>query len=407
MAEIALLAVAIVAFVYALIARRLVDGVLTGPMIFLALGLGIDQAGLVDLGSAESTLHVLAELTLVIVLFADASMINAKALRRRMVWPERMLLGGLPLAILFGTAGGMLLLPDWPFWEIALLAAILAPTDAALGQAVVTNPAVPKRVREGLTVESGVNDGLALPAVLMFGCLAVGGVHDNVQSNWLIFALEQIGFGALSGATIGAIGSFLMGRAVMRCWTSEAFEGIAMMALAGLSYLVAIEVGGNGFIAAFIGGLAFGAVIKQRTTYLSEFMESEGQLLVLGTFLLLGASIAPHALANAQPLWILLILLSLFAFRPAAIWLSLWRTDAPPLAKVFMGWFGPRGLATALFALLVVGQLPGMERSDEILSISVLAVLISAVLHGVTAAPGARWIARKLEVSETSSGDST
>ena len=407
MTNIALLAIAGAAFLYALMARRLSAGILTGPMIFLALGLTVDQAGLVDLGHAEHALHILAELTLVIVLFADASVVNFGALRRRIVWPERMLLGGLPLAILFGVVVGMALLPGWPFWEVALLAAILAPTDAALGQAVVTNEAVPERVREGLTVESGVNDGLALPAVLMFGCLAVGGVHDNVQSNWLVFALEQIGLGVLAGAVIGAVGAGLLGRAMTLHWTSEAFEGIAMLTLAGLCYLVADWIGGNGFIAAFIGGLAFGAVMKQRSTFLTEFMETEGQLLVLGTFLLLGASIAPHAVANVEPEWIVLILLSLFVVRPAAIWVSLWRTDAPPLVKGFMGWFGPRGLATALFALLVVGQLPGMQRGEEILSIAVLAVLISAVLHGVTAAPGARWLAHKLQTTETSPGKTT
>ena len=404
MTEFALLAVAAGAFAYALIARKLASGIFTGPMIFLGLGLGINQAGLVELGHAEPALHVLAELTLVIVLFADASVVNLAALRRRLVWPERMLLGGLPLAILFGIIVGMLLLPDWPFWEIALLAAILAPTDAALGQAVVTNEAVPERVREGLVVESGINDGLALPAVLMFGCLAVGGVHDNVQANWLVFALEQIGYGALSGVLIGALGAIAIGHAQAHRWTNEAFEGIAMLALAGLCYLVATEVGGNGFIAAFIGGLAFGALMKGRSRFLIEFMETEGQLLVLGTFLLLGASIVPQALSHAQPAWIALILLSLFIVRPAAIWLSLWRTDASPLTKGFMGWFGPRGLATALFALLVVGQLPGMQHSEEILLISVLAVLFSAVLHGVSAAPGARWFARKLETPTKTTG---
>ena len=396
MTETALLTAALVIFVYALIAQRLSDGIVTGPMVFLAVGLGIDQADLVNLEHAENVLHILAEVTLVIVLFSDAATIDLGKLRRRIAWPERMLLGGLPLAILLGTAVGAVLLPGWPFWEVALLAAILAPTDAALGQAVVTNPAVPERIREALTVESGLNDGLALPAVLMFGCLAVGGVHDNVQSNWLVFALEQIGYGAVAGAVIGAVGAVALAFATDRKLSNDAFEGIAVLALAGLAYLVAIEIGGNGFISAFIGGLAFGAVMKGRCKFVYEFMETEGQLLVLGTFLLLGASIAPLALARVETTWIVLIVVSLFIVRPVAIWLSLWRSDAPPLAKGFMGWFGPRGLATALFALLVVGQLPGMQHGQDILSISVLVVLASALLHGITAAPGARWLSRKL-----------
>ena len=399
MAEMALLASALVVFGYALFARRLADGIVTGPMIFLGFGLAMDQMGFVKLGQAEEALHVLAEITLVVVLFSDAAMLDLRALRRRLAWPERMLIGGLPLAMLFGFVVGMILLPEWPYWEIALLAAILAPTDAALGQAVVTNEQVPEPVREALTVESGVNDGLALPAVLMFACLAVGGLHDNVQSNWLVFALEQIGVGAVVGAGVGALGALAMAWAMSRHLSTAAFEGIGVLALAGLSYLVAIELGGNGFLAAFIGGLAFGTVMQGRCRFVFEFMETEGQLLVLGTFLLLGASIAPHALVHVEAVWIVLILLSLFVVRPAAIWASLIGSSAPPLARGFMGWFGPRGLATALFALLVLAQFDRLTHGEEILSIAVLAVLISAVLHGVTAAPGARWFSRNLNPS--------
>lgn len=397
MAEIALLASGLTIFVYALVARRLADGIVTAPMIFLGLGLLLDRTGLVALDDAEAALHLLAEITLVVVLFSDAAVIDTRALRRRLVWPERMLVGGLPLAVLFGTAAGALLLADWPFWEIALLAAILAPTDAALGQAVVTNEAVPARVREALSVESGVNDGLALPAVLMLGCLAVGGVHNELQSNWLVFAMQQIGLGAAAGGLVGALGAAALRQAMQRGLSTVAFEGVAVLALAGLCYLVAVAVGGNGFLAAFVGGLAFGRVMDGRCAFVFEFMESEGQLLVLGTFLLLGASVASPALAAVEPSWIALILLSLFVVRPAAIWLSLWRSGAPPLARAFIGWFGPRGLATALFALLVLDAFDGLQRGHEILAIAVLTVLTSAVLHGVTAAPGARWLGRKLD----------
>lgn len=395
MTEIALLTSGLVVFAFALFARRLADGVVTGPMIFLALGLVLNQVGLVDVGHAEEALHIVAEATLVIVLFSDGSMIDARGLRRRIIWPERMLLAGLPLAMLFGFIACAMLLSGWPLWELALLAAILAPTDAALGQAVVSNPAVPERVREALTVESGLNDGLALPAVLMFGCLAVEGVHDNEVTNWLVFALEQIGLGVVIGAAVGAAGAGAMRWAEARGFSSESFGGVAVLALAGLSYLAAIAVGGNGFLAAFVGGLAFGARSKGRAAFASEFMETEGQILVLGTFLLLGATIAPTALAQVEPIWIILILVSLFVVRPAAIWLSLWRSDAAPLIKGFMGWFGPRGLATALFALVVIHDFKNLTHGDEILSIAVLAVLVSAVLHGVTAAPGARWLASR------------
>jgi NhaP-type Na+/H+ or K+/H+ antiporter len=159
-------------------------------------------------------------------------------------------------------------------------------------------------------------------------------------------------------------------------------------------------LGGNGFLAAFVGGLAFGAVMKGRCKFVFEFMETEGQILVLATFLLIGAALLPEAAARIEPLAILLILVSLFAVRPAAIWLSLWRTDAAPLTKGFLGWFGPRGLATVLFALLVVGQLGALKHGDEILTIAAIAVVLSAVLHGVSAAPGARWYGGKIGIGE-------
>ncbi len=400
MSETGLLIAAVAIFAYALIAGRLSDWILTAPMVFLGLGWGMAEAGLFHGEGAEKVLHLLAEATLVIVLFSDAATVDLVALRKRFVWPERMLLIGLPAAMALGTLAGWILLPDWPIWEVALLAAILAPTDAALGQAVVTNPAVPDRVRRALTVESGLNDGLALPAVLFFGCIAVGGLHDNIQSSWLIFAAEQIGLAALSGAAVGWLGGKAMRAASKLRLSTEAFEGVGVLALAGLSYLASTGLGGNGFLAAFVGGLAFGAVMKGRCKFVFEFMETEGQVLVLATFLLIGAVLLPEAAARIEPVAILLILISLFAVRPAAIWLSLWRTDAPPLTKGFLGWFGPRGLATVLFALLVVGQLGALKHGDEILTISAIAVALSAVLHGVSAAPGARWYGGKIEITE-------
>lgn len=400
MSEAGLLIAAVTIFAYALIARRLSDWILTAPMVFLGLGWGMTEAGLFHVEGAEKALHLLAEATLVIVLFSDAAAVDLVALRKRFVWPERMLLIGLPATMALGTLAGWILLPGWPIWEVALLAAILAPTDAALGQAVVTNPAVPDRVRRALTVESGLNDGLALPAVLFFGCIAVGGVHDNIQSSWLIFAAEQIGLAALSGAAVGWLGGLAMRAASNLRLSTEAFEGVGVLALAGLSYLASTGLGGNGFLAAFVGGLAFGAVMKGRCKFVFEFMETEGQILVLATFLLIGAALLPEAAARIESVAILLILISLFAVRPAAIWLSLWRTDAAPLTKGFLGWFGPRGLATVLFALLVVGQLDALKHGDEILTIAAIAVALSAVLHGVSAAPGARWYGGKIEISE-------
>ena len=177
--------------------------------------------------------------------------------------------------------------------------------------------------------------------------------------------------------------------------TSETYEGVGALALAGSAYLGAVLIGGNGFIAAFVAGLAFGAVVKGACKFVYEFTESEGQLLTWAAFFLLGVVLVPDAIAHLTMPMLVLILLSLFIIRPAAIWLSLLGTDARPLTKLFFGWFGPRGLATALFALLVMEQLPH-ALGESIIHLAINAVWISALLHGVTAAPGARWYAAKI-----------
>lgn len=396
MSETGFLLLALAAFAYALVARRLSDGIVTPPMVFLGLGLTAAFAGGdADPAKVEASLHVLAEITLVLVLFSDAALVKTGGARAWLGWAGRMLLIGMPLAILFGYIAGRFFLPEWPVWEVAILAAILAPTDAALGQAVVSNPRVPERIREALTVESGVNDGLALPAVLFFSCMGVGGLHDSVQSSWLVFTLKQIGLGALIGGSLGYAGGWLLSRSDTLDLSTDIFEGIGVLALAALAYLGADAVGGNGFLATFAAGLGFGLALKRHSSFILEFIETEGQLLVLMTFLLLGLAITPEAFGHVHWSWIALILVSLFVTRPLAIYLSLMGTDAPRLTRLFMGWFGPRGLATALFALLVLRQFELLNYGEEILLICYFAVLISATLHGITAAPGANWIARR------------
>lgn len=364
-------------------------------MIFLGLGVTFGVTGLITHQTGDALLHPVAEVTLVVLLFLDAAQTDFAALKMRFVWPVRMLVIGLPLAIAFGTIAGALFFPDWPIVAVALAAAILAPTDAALGQAVVTNKAIPIRPRRALTVESGLNDGLALPAVLFFAALAAAsGSQDSTE--WLVFGAKQILLGPLAGVIVGAIGGWALLRAKSAGTTSDIYEGVGALALAGTAYLGAVLIGGNGFIAAFVAGLAFGMVIKGACKFVYEFTESEGQLLTWAAFFLLGATLVPDAIANLTLPMLGLILVSLFVVRPLAIWLSLIGTDAHTTTKFFFGWFGPRGLATALFALLVVENLPHALGQD-ILHLAINAVWISAILHGVSAAPGARWYAAKTE----------
>lgn len=387
------LIVCMVTAMFSMVAQRLTTTVLTAPMFFIFMGVVLSLTGLLSEHEMEVLLHPVAEVALVVLLFLDAAQMDLVALRQRRIWPARMLLIGVPASIALGSLAGAILFPAWPFAAVALIAAILAPTDAALGQAVVANPNVPLRARRALTVESGLNDGLALPVILFLASVTAAESTAN-GSEWLVFGAKQILLGPLIGALLGAMGGWILLRAKAYGTTSEIYEGVGALALAGTAYLAAVQVDGNGFISAFAAGLAFGGVVKGACKFVYEFTESEGQLLSWAAFLLLGAALVPTAIAHMTWPMLGLILLSLFVIRPVAIWLSLLGTDAAPVTRLFFGWFGPRGLATALFALLVVEQISD-EYGEHILHIAVNAVWISALLHGLSAAPAAKWYGAK------------
>ena len=381
---------------FCMVGQRLASTIVTAPVIFLSLGAFLSITGFISHEQAETFLHPVAEIALVVLLFLDAAQTDLGALRQRRVWPTRMLLIGLPLGIVFGTVAGLILLPAWPFIAVILMAAIMAPTDAALGQAVVTNEAVPIRPRRALVVESGLNDGLALPLILLLASLT-SEILQQDNGEWVIFGAKQIILGPLVGIAMGWVGGKILIYATDHHLTSETYEGIAALALAGMTYLIATQVGGNGFIAAFVSGLVFGAVVAGRCKFIYEFVEGDGQILAWSAFLLLGAALVPEAIMHLTWPVFGMILVSLFIVRPLAIWISLIGTDAAPLTRIFFGWFGPRGLATALFALLVVEMIPH-ELGEQLLHIAVNTVWISALLHGISAAPAARWYGHKVSL---------
>jgi NhaP-type Na+/H+ or K+/H+ antiporter len=374
-----------------MLAKRLSTTVITAPMLFLGLGLAMSYFGLLDINDSEAVLHLVAEIALIVLLFLDASQISLKHLKSQNSWPSRMLLLGLPLAIIFGTAVGLLFFPEWPLALVALIAAIMAPTDAALGQAVISNKAVPLDERQTLTVESGLNDGFALPIILFFASLvAMTTATRNDEIDWLLFGASQVFVGGAVGLAMGYTSGKLFMFGESRKLTSNIYEGIGVLALTGTSYLVADLLGGNGFISAFVSGLAFGNLVKGHCRFIYEFTESEGQMLIWAAFLIIGFGLLPQAIEHLSWQVAGYIFVSLFFVRPLAIYLSLIGTSATPITRLFFGWFGPRGLATALFALVVSNDILS-EYSHSVLVIAINAVWISALLHGISAAPGARW----------------
>jgi len=381
---------------YSLVAKRAANSVITAPMVFLLVGLLLAYTKLFRADEAEHMLHLVAEVSLIILLFLDAAKTDLQALIKEHILPQRMLLVGLPLAIVLGLIFAIPLFPEFPLPVLALMAAIMAPTDAALGQAVVTNDQVPEQDRRTLTVESGLNDGLALPIIVFFSCMVAGLEAPPGQSfSWLGFAAAQVIVGPLLGLTVGWLGAKMFLFAESRDLTSPTFEGIAVLALAGTAYLAATLAFGNGFIAAFSAGLAFGHLVKSHCSFIFEFTESEGQMLVWASFLFIGLGLLPEALDNLTIEMAIYILLSLFIVRPLAIYISLLGTNTKVVTRIFFGWFGPRGLATALFALLVSQEI-GHDYAHSVIVLAINAVWISALLHGLSAVPAANWYAKKV-----------
>ena len=382
---------------YSLVSGRLEGTMLTAPLLFVVFGYlaGSDSVGLVHIDIGHSAIHVVAELTLILVLFSDAARIDLDRLRRDHNLPARMLLLGLPLVIFAGTLVALAMFPTFSLWEAALLAALLAPTDAALGQAVVSAKAVPLRIRQAINIESGLNDGIALPAVLLFAALA-GAAHADATDVWLKFFLLQVTLGPAVGIAIGFVGARLIDTAAERGWATTAFQGVGILSLSVLAYVVAEVIGGNGFISAFVSGVVFGNRLRHPCTFLFEFMETEGQLLMLITFLVFGAALLPEALAQANVTFVLYAVVSLTLIRMLPIGLSLLGSGVRLPTYLFLGWFGPRGLASILFVLLILEQTT-LPHREELLSITVITVALSVVLHGLTAAPFAGRYGRLTE----------
>ena len=395
-----LVLVALCILVFGVLSRRAESSILTPPIFFVAVGFFVAWQGGAHLEVSEHTVHTLAEITLVLVLFTDASRIRLASLRKFHVLPVRLLLIGLPLTIGLGTLAATGLFPHFTLWEAALLAAVLAPTDAALGQAVVSSPKVPIRIRQALNVESGLNDGIALPLVLVFlsACSsAVPGLGGTEY--WLRFAAMQVTLGPLVGVLVGYFGAKIIITADRRGWMNETFQHLSSLGLALLAFAGAELVHGNGFIAAFVAGLALGNTMAESLRHgLYEFAEAEGQLLTLLVFLVFGATMVPELFHLGWQPWVYgLLSLTLVRLLPVAV--SLIGAGVRKETVLFVGWFGPRGIASILFGLLVVSS-SQLAEQELIFSTVVATVLMSVVAHGVTAFPGTEWYAGRLEAIE-------
>lgn len=389
--DIAIVAAFVIA--YALISRRISNAPVSGPIIFVAFGVlvGPEVLGVVDIDLGHGVIRVLAELTLALIIFTDSSRIDIRMLRTNKAVPARLLMIGLPLSVALGTGLGVVMFPDASVWSLAALAAILVPTDAALAQPVMSNEAVPARIRQAVNVESGLNDGLVVPVLLFFtaGALAAGGEASEFNSGdfWVSFAVESIFYALLIGLVLGAATAHALHWLGGRGWVDEAFHGMAILATPILSFFLSEAVGGSGFLAAFISGLATGAVAHESERGHTEFMHRTSELLELLTWVIFGGAMLLQALDYLTWRMALFGVLSLTVIRIVPVAVSLIGHRFHGSTTAFLGWFGPRGLASIVFVIAFTEEKEGLPYQAEILSIVVWTVLLSVIMHGLTASP--------------------
>lgn len=391
---------ALFVLVYSTIAGAVERSWISGPIIFTLFGLIIGPFGLdlLSLDADREMIKALAEITLALVLFTDAAGAHIGVLKRTSGIPIRLLFAGLPLTILLGFGMGVLLFDDLSIFAIAVLATMLAPTDAALGKAVVTNEAVPDEIRQGLNVESGLNDGICVPILFVFLALALDQAGDQAPGGLAVqLVMEEIGIGLVVGLVLTYFAVRLLKLALQRNWLTPTWIQIPVIALALSCFAVSQLLGGSGFIAAFSGGL----LLRIMDTHLSRDIKDEfllasegiGDSLALITWVIFGSAVVGKALGNFSWTILLYSVLSLTVIRMLPVFLSLAGSNINTEGRLFIGWFGPRGLASIVFAVIVAES--GIPESGPLIMTVVCTIMLSIVMHGITANPWARAYGRR------------
>jgi sodium/hydrogen antiporter len=375
-------------FIYSAVAGRVERSLISGPIVFTLVGfiLGQDGLGILRINITGEGLRLLAELTLAMVLFTDAANADFGIVKRNFGLPERLLLIGLPLTIILGFLSAAIVFPALGILEMALLATILAPTDAALGKPVVTNPRVPAVMREALNLESGLNDGICVPIVVILLELAIGTqVEGGTIGHAVWVVVEEIGIGLIVGLALTWLSTVMLRFAERQGWISEHWVEIPIVALAAACFTAAQAAGGSGFIACFVGGLLLSGLGERHKEEFLRGAEHMGEALALLTWVVFGGIVVARMIDRVTWPALLYAVLSLTVVRILPVFLCLIGTRTSTADKLFIGWFGPRGLATIVFAILVLdAKLPG---NDTVILAAGWTVLLSVIAHGVTANP--------------------
>ncbi len=395
MGDSGLVAIALLVLLYAAVSRRLSGTPVTPAIVFVALGILVsDEAlGWLDPSIESESVRLVAEATLTLVLFSDASRIDFGTLRREYAVPVRLLGIGLPLTIVAGALAGAAVFGELLLIEAVALAIVLAPTDAALGQAVVTDPRIPSRVRQGLNVESGLNDGICVPLLLI--AIAIARAEEGATGGGAAARLvaEQIGYGVLGGLAAGLAAALVVRLAVPRGYVDPLWMRAVPLAGAAIAYGLAGWMGGSGFIAAFVGGALFGAIRRYGGEDATDLVEEGGNVLGAVTFILFGAVMLVPVLDEITVEVVAYALLSLTVVRMVPVAVAMIGSGARLPTVAFLGWFGPRGLASIVFAVILVDE-AALENESVLMTTILVTIALSVLLHGLTAAPLAGRYAR-------------
>jgi NhaP-type Na+/H+ or K+/H+ antiporter len=362
-------------------------------MLLVAAGVACGPVGLdlLDLTRDSEAVGLLFEITLVAVLFSDASTVRWTLLRRDDALPLRLLTLGLPLTMALGALVAWGLLPGLSLWEVGLVAVILAPTDAALGQPAIADPRVPATVRQGLNVESGLNDGIALPFFVLLLAGATG--DDGGAGPGEVFLLALV-LSTAVGLAVGWLGAWALAACTERGWVAEEWWRVPALGVAGLGYAITVSLDGSGFITTWVAGLAFGVVWRRSAprgapgpggpSGVVGLAEQAGTVLAAASFFVFGAVLLGPALSAVGWRAALYAVLSLTVVRmaPVAVALAGSRFRLPTV--LYTGWFGPRGLASIVFALLLLED--GPPAAGAVVDVVAITVGLSVLLHGATAA---------------------
>ena len=382
------LGISLIVLGYGFFSKLLEKYNISGPMVFTTVGILLSPLvlGGEPIHANSRTVQVIAEITLILVLFSDSAALNLSQLKMNWRQPMRLLFVAMPITIVLATLTGMWFFPNEPTLYLLLLALILAPTDAALGKVVVSDERIPSVVRNTINVESGLNDGIVFP-VLLTVLAMIASNSSTAESGWLSYIAQQIAVGAFAGGLVGWAGAKVMVLAIKKEWMEYQYSNLAPIALAVFSFYTAEYLGGNGYIAAFFSGLFLGNTSEVLRERVETFAESEGEFLAMLSFLIFGLVFIPLTIEYWNLKAFAFAILSLTILRMLPVFLSFGFFKIDLATRLFYGWFGARGVASILYILVAFHELGNIQGHEEIFGVASLTIFLSIFLHGLSAQP--------------------